>query len=295
VSDCLDSLSIQSFSDWEAIIVGQGQQDFELRSVVQRYSKDDSRFRYVNIPEKGSSRARNAGASAATGEIIAFIDDDCVADADWLLTILACFDADPSLSLVGGSLVAAPRDRWRISTCPYGLYAECVYRPGPGVHPPDGWGWLTANFAVRRSVVDRADVLFDVFLGPGTEYPAADDTDLLLQFERNGLSMLSTPRAVVCHAHGRRYGLRSVLRLLRSYALGNGALAAKLTLMGDKGGLEWKKLTLHECITSWMPIRIHRIPSNLWRLAYFNLGYRRCLRRYVVPAGSEVLQPRHDS
>lgn len=295
LKDCLDSLLAQSSPDWEAMIVGQGAHDLEVRSLVEQYAETDNRFRYLHVPEVGANRARNAGACAATGEIIAFTDDDCIADEHWLSTMLGSFEEDPTLDLVGGTVVVAPpKGRWRISTCPGVIPTASVYRPGPGVHPPAGWGWIGCNFAVRRAVVEQIDELFDVSLGPGTEFPAADDTDLTLRFERKRLSMLSTPRSVVHHAHGRRYGFRSVLRQVRAYGLGNGALGGKLTLLGDPRGLEWKRLNRHECLTSWMPIRIHRIPSNLWRLFYWNLGYRRCLRKYLVPAGSEVLQRRCD-
>ena len=50
------------------------------------------------------------------------------------------------------------------------------------------------------------------------------------------IKMGSTPSAIVTHTHGYRYGIKAVIQHSRNYASGNGALAAKMTLMGDPRG-----------------------------------------------------------
>ena len=47
--------------------------------------------RHVVVPEPGATRARNAGARAADGEVIVFIDDDALPRSGWLPALLACF------------------------------------------------------------------------------------------------------------------------------------------------------------------------------------------------------------
>ena len=57
-----------------------------------------------NYGEKGLSGARNSGWVTASGEIIAFLDDDAIAEPDWLEKLAACY-VDPDIVGVGGKIV----------------------------------------------------------------------------------------------------------------------------------------------------------------------------------------------
>ncbi|PRC62799.1 glycosyl transferase family 2, partial [Mycobacterium sp. ITM-2017-0098] len=58
-------------------------------------------------PRPGLSRARNTGLSAATGEVVAFTDDDVVVDRHWLSAIARGFSRGPAVSCVSGIVAAA--------------------------------------------------------------------------------------------------------------------------------------------------------------------------------------------
>ncbi len=60
-------------------------------------------FRYLLEPTPGLSRARNAGVEASHGDIVAFIDDDAIANEKWLVSLLARFRAT-SAAAVGGPI-----------------------------------------------------------------------------------------------------------------------------------------------------------------------------------------------
>jgi GT2 family glycosyltransferase len=61
--------------------------------------------RWLRLPENvGPAAARNAGATAARGTYLAFIDDDCLADRAWLTRLHAALEANPGAA-VGGSVV----------------------------------------------------------------------------------------------------------------------------------------------------------------------------------------------
>ncbi len=71
---------------------------------------------------------------------------------------------------------------------------------------------------------------FDNYLGVGTDFPSSEDVDFGLRAEALNVITWTTPRSIVYHTYGRRYGLKNVLKHHRGYATGNGALGAKLEL-----------------------------------------------------------------
>lgn len=86
---CLASLRGLSYPDYEVVVVNDGSTDRTLAISEQHkaaYEADPTAPRFVLIsqPNKGLSVARNVGAEAATGEIVAYTDSDCVPDPDWL-------------------------------------------------------------------------------------------------------------------------------------------------------------------------------------------------------------------
>ena len=82
---------------------------------LKEFVESDARLRYVEEPVVGASNARNRGAAEASGEIIAFTDDDAVVDAHWLTAIVAEF-ADPDVDCVTGLVLPlaldTPAQQW---------------------------------------------------------------------------------------------------------------------------------------------------------------------------------------
>src|SRR6202007_2977791 len=65
--------------------------------------------RVISQPNKGLSVARHVGAEAASGEIVAYTDSDCVADPDWLSYLIAKMEAS-NLAACGGPHFPPPED-----------------------------------------------------------------------------------------------------------------------------------------------------------------------------------------
>ncbi len=288
----IQSILKQSWTDWELIAVGQGDltlpQTQATRTAVTS-ATDDPRVRYVHTPERGATRARNKAMEVATGDIFAFIDDDCEADEAWLATFMTYFAQDPTLGMVGGAVVAPPKTSRGIAKCPTVTPSESVYDPQQmGYTPPAGWEWISCNVAMTRSAAEAIGP-WDAYLGPGTEFPAADDSDYLLRAEALNIKMATTPKAVVCHTFGYRYN-QQLWKHARNYAYANGGLAAKLTLMGDIRGEKWFAGTRNERLNGWKrPFRPQRIFSGFIGWRFFSSGYASCLRHYRAHAN--LLQP----
>jgi glycosyltransferase involved in cell wall biosynthesis len=275
VAATIESMLRQSCAGWELIIVAQGG-DARLLDVLDTYRRRDGRIRIVHVEWPNASNARNVGLASATGDIIAFTDDDCEAASDWIEILGREFSAHPDVGYIGGAVVAPPSPRrWWPSTCPAAHVIDAVYHPEDGgFRAPHGFYMIGANVAMRREVWTQVG-LFDTTLGPGTPFPACEEQDYNLRVEAAGIPMLTTRRLVVNHTWGRRYGTRAVLAHHRNYARGRGAWIAKLRMWGHRLADEW----------TLPPRRVDQIRAMLVRPDKWALG--RYDTRHVRAAEAE--------
>jgi GT2 family glycosyltransferase len=94
----------QSWSALELVVVDNRPGSGNVLDVVAGF--DDPRIRYVAESVRGLSSARNTGVRHAKGGVIAFTDDDCVPDKDWISTLRGTFDRYPRIACVTGKTVA---------------------------------------------------------------------------------------------------------------------------------------------------------------------------------------------
>lgn len=107
---CLSALARQTFpqADFETIVADNN----SPQGVQQVTGVVAGRARIISVAEKGAAPARNGGAAACSGEILAFVDSDCVPEPQWLaegLAALAQYD------VVGGSVGVLVHDPDRLS------------------------------------------------------------------------------------------------------------------------------------------------------------------------------------
>ena len=102
LDECLESIRIQSFDDFEVILVDDGSTDGSL-SIMRRYSDLDSRFKVVSQENRGVSSARNQGIALSAGKYISFVDADDFVESSYLKTICASFEShDADIVVFGG-------------------------------------------------------------------------------------------------------------------------------------------------------------------------------------------------
>jgi len=136
----------------EVIVVDDGA-NAATRAVAERF---DARYVALGAP-RGLNAARNAGIEAATGELLAFVDDDVEVHRGWLAALLSAAAADPGAGVLTGPIVARLEGRPR-RTC--GREGAPITHTDAGGEDRDvarAWG---ANMAIRRSAIDAVG-LFD--------------------------------------------------------------------------------------------------------------------------------------
>ena len=179
IEECLQSLTGQSFSDFELIVVDNGSTDSTC-ALARDYGA-----RVIVEPRRGVSRARQAGFEAARGEIIASTDADTVVPSNWVERIHQAFAQDPVLWAVFGPLHLKRRsspDPHINRVIPYLEKIETTYHRGTAVLGlPQFSG---ANFAVRGG----AFLQVGGFRSPkdGHYYRRSEDIQLGLKLHREG-------------------------------------------------------------------------------------------------------------
>ncbi len=278
IETAVSSIQRQSHHDFALIVVAQGN-DSTLLQAIERIRGSDDRFIVECVQKKGVSAARNYGIALAKTEVVAIIDDDCEADVDWLAAISSIFAAEPEVQLLGGTLIAPPTTQ-RFGKCPSVSSADFVYKPSAhGYRAPKGFDMLTANMAFRKSTWKNVGG-FDELLGPGTAFGAGEDPDFVLRIEAADCTMRTTTTAIVTHTGGYRYGFKAQHAMLKGYARGQGALAAKLMFGGDRRGIEQIKNIVRPVYS----------PKNVLRAYYFLSAYVVCKRGYELQPDRQLLK-----
>lgn len=160
---------------------------------------------WIAAPIPGLTRARNVGARAATGEFVAFIDDDSIVEAGWLDALVAALMATDAAAVTGkvrymraiedtrgmsgqeaaGQFVRAPAifDR----TTPSWFVLACFGGMGDG-----------GNMAFRRAALLDGPQ-FDERIGRGRPLDSGDEHVLFAKLIARGLRIVHAPEAVVRH------------------------------------------------------------------------------------------------
>lgn len=154
----------------------------------------------ANTGPKGLSGARNTGTGLASGEVVAYLDDDAVADRRWLERLTAPFD-DPAVVAVGGwadPLWAAAEPVWFPPE--FAWVVGCSHRGLP-TEQAEVRNVIGCNMSFRRQVVLDAGG-FDAGLGRTADRPlGCEETELCIRIRQSDpeVRILLEPSAIVRH------------------------------------------------------------------------------------------------
>lgn len=235
---CLASLFAQTYPAFDIVVVDNAPSSSETFDLVQALKPTAIPVTYVLEPRPGLARAHNAGIGAARGEIIAFTDDDVIADPAWVAAIAANFAQSARIGCVTGLILPAELDTraqyWTEGHGGFGKgFARRVFDPdradshGPLFPFAAGAFGSGANMAFRRETLARMGG-FDPALGAGTIARGGDDLDGFFAALNAGYQIAYDPAAIVWHHHRRsEEGMR---RQAYGYGVGLGAYLTKLIL-----------------------------------------------------------------
>jgi GT2 family glycosyltransferase len=256
IRDTLGALARLDYPDFEVIVVNDGSTD-ATPAIAAGYGA-----RLISTHNRGLSAARNTGWQAATGEIVAYIDDDAYPDPHWLRYLAYAFMTGDWVG-VGGPNIAPPGD---------GAIAECIANaPGGPVHvlvtDREAEHIPGCNMAFRRDALAAVG-------GFDARYRAAgDDVDLCWRLQERG-------GRIGFHAgamdwHHRRNSIAMYWRQQKGYGKAEALLEEKWPeRYNGAGHIAWSGRLYGRGFALPLPLSRARVYGGVWGTAAYQSLYQ---------------------
>ncbi|HYX87492.1 MAG TPA: glycosyltransferase, partial [Gaiellales bacterium] len=252
----LEGIERLEYPTLEVIVVDDGSTD-DTAAVAAQFD-----VRLISTPNAGLGSARNIGAAAATGEIVAYLDDDAWPDPHWVQYLADTFER------TGSGAVGGPN----IPPTGVGTIAESVaHSPGGPIHvlvsDTEAEHIPGCNFAIRRGVLEELGGFDPQF------HAAGDDVDLCWRLQEAGRRIEFNPGAMVWHH--RRNSLLAYWRQQRGYGRAEALLERKWPHRYNAAGhVSWGGLVYGNTFARLLGFRRSRIYSGVWGAAPFQSLYQ---------------------
>ncbi len=261
IVDTVRALVALDYPAYEVIVCDQSRDESTMR-LVSELARQHARLRYHRTAGVGISANRNAGLCLSIADIVAFADDDCIVDKDWLQVVSSEFTAAEIAGVFGRML---PYEQSGRNGTELGLNTALTHRvfssPTPPWHVGHG-----GNMAFRREVLIEVGG-FDPLLGVGGVLRSGEDADIVLKLFARHKVVVYAPGAVSYHKQWKDWDSQKAIQ--RSYGVGAGAMFAKHARLRNRFAVKFLALWI------WQQ-GVRRVAAGLlkWRSArVVYLGY----------------------
>jgi len=172
---CLKGIQKQVLKPAECIVVDNGSED-RTAEIARVYGA-----KVIILPNANIGELRNVGAANAKGDVLAFLDADCVPEKDWLLRACELLK-DEKIGAVGNTVLLSDSGNW----------IEKVWYYNVKQNSGDVRYIGSANLLVKRNVFERIG-------GFSPELKAGEDRELSWKIQRAGLRTIHDERIHVIH------------------------------------------------------------------------------------------------
>ncbi len=199
IGECLEALFLQSFRDFEIIVVDNGSSDGSTGFLEDTFG---DRIRLIkNSQNLGFAEGNNIGFTHASGEFVALLNNDAVADSEWLSQLHSATMSSPESCGMWASKILFYENRLMIDTIGHLMYPDGLNR-GQGKNEIDH-----GQYDMQREVFFPSGcaalyrkTMLDVIGGFDPDFFAyGDDTDIGLKARLAGWTCVLVPNAVVYH------------------------------------------------------------------------------------------------
>jgi len=206
LKNCFESLKNQTYPNYEVIMVDNASTDESVEYVKKGFPWVRV---FQNKENLGFAGGNNAGIKQATGNLIALINNDAVADKKWLEELVKVITVSPKIGIVGGKIYYSdPPDRcWFAGGnfyLPFGRGAQ-IQEKKDRVKEVD---WITGC-----AILFRGKVIEKIGLLDSGYFIYFEDMDFCLQAKRSEYKIIYTPEAVVWHGEAgttKRFGSKKL-------------------------------------------------------------------------------------
>lgn len=177
LTEALQSVLVQTFQNWECIIVNDGSTD-DSEEIALEFTRIDSRFKYLKKENGGLSSARNYGLLKSSGTHILPLDADDIINSMYLERALELFSANDQIDLVYGraEYFGLKTGEWELPTYSYKkillgnqIYCSCIYKKSflkNGMYDVkmkngyEDWEFLVRNLDAKSNIRKLDTVVF---------------------------------------------------------------------------------------------------------------------------------------
>lgn len=244
---------------------GLHQQNYDptlIEVIVVGLDKDESVKHYPSflfidtLQARAPAISRNIGLRMATGDVVCFIDDDCVPKPDWLTNLAQAY-ADAAVMVVGGGIDFPNHGYWAQSDALAAAFEQLSFRP-KGVRRQ----LPSMNFSARRHVLMAYSGFDETFA-----FASGEDAELCMRLRRNGHLLHFEPGASIEHL-GWRGTVRTMVRHIYRYGIYSPWINPRLSDIVQPPVFmrHWLLMLLATVpLAGWITVRMYLRESQLWR------------------------------